>query len=276
MPELPEVETVRRGLTKSVVGQTITEIEIRYFKIIVGNVQEFRDRLLGATITDIGRRAKYLLFHFDNGWTMVSHLRMEGRYQLRAEKSEFDKHVHVIFSLSNGQYLAYRDVRKFGKMQLVPRGSELNLKSIAALGPEPLTPEYTSEALRAGLSERRKSIKATLLDQHVVSGLGNIYADEVLWQSRINPQEPANNLSATQLTTLYQAINTEIKRAIDAGGTTVHSYVNADGQKGTFQGQLQVYQHTGEACPRCGNSIAKIKVAGRGTHYCPVCQPLNS
>lgn len=275
MPELPEVETVRRGLNSLIKGRTITNVEIYYDKIIIGSIADFQRQLVGAKILDIGRRAKYLLFHFDNNLTMISHLRMEGKYQVRASKADFDKHVHIVFHLDDGKFLGYRDVRKFGKMQLVPTTEELQGKAIVALGPEPLTPEYTLAALQQGLQRRKKSIKATLLDQHVVSGLGNIYVDEVLWRAQIHPEEPANKVTEQQVAALYPIINDEIKTAIAAGGTTVRSYVDATGHEGTFQLQLHVYNQEGHPCERCGTIIKKIKVAGRGTHFCPQCQTLN-
>ncbi|MCO6543102.1 MAG: bifunctional DNA-formamidopyrimidine glycosylase/DNA-(apurinic or apyrimidinic site) lyase [Lactobacillus sp.] len=275
MPELPEVETVRRGLNQLIKGAKISDINIRYDKIIVGSTTDFKQQLIGATIVEVSRRAKYLLFHFDNNLTMISHLRMEGKYQVRDSQSEFDKHVHVIFCLEDGRFLGYRDVRKFGKMQLVDRSTEMQVKSIAALGPEPLTPQYTLASLQQGLQKKKKSIKATLLDQHVVSGLGNIYVDEVLWRAKIHPEEPANKVTTAQITDLYPIINDEIKTAIAAGGTTIRSYVDATGHQGNFQLQLNVYKQEGNPCARCGTPIEKIKVAGRGTHFCPHCQVLN-
>lgn len=275
MPELPEVETVRRGLNQLIKGQKIVNIEVLYPKIIVNPLPKFKEALIGATITDVGRRAKYLLFHFDNDLTMISHLRMEGKYQVRDQKSDFDKHVHIIFELANGQYLGYRDVRKFGRMEVVPRANELTTKGIAKLGPEPLTPQYTYDSLVSGLQRKKKNIKAVLLDQQVVSGLGNIYVDEVLWLAKIHPEQPANQLTDEQLQALYPAISDEIQTAIAAGGTTIRSYVDATGQKGQFQLQLKVYDQEGQPCQRCGTVIEKIRVAGRGTHYCPNCQRLN-
>lgn len=275
MPELPEVETVRRGLNSLIKGRTINNVEIYYDKIIIGSVADFQSNLVGAKILDVGRRAKYLLFHFDNNLTMISHLRMEGKYQVRASRFDFDKHVHIVFHLDDGRFLGYRDVRKFGKMQLVPTAEELQVKSLAALGPEPLTQAYTLASLHQGLKQRKKSIKATLLDQHVVSGLGNIYVDEVLWRAKIHPEEPANKLTEQQISDLYLMINDEIKTAIDAGGTTVRSYVDAMGHEGNFQLQLHVYNQKGHYCERCGTIIKKIKVAGRGTHFCPQCQTIN-
>ncbi|UQS83352.1 DNA-formamidopyrimidine glycosylase [Bombilactobacillus thymidiniphilus] len=276
MPELPEVETVRRGLNKMIIGQKITAIDILYDKIIVGDVDTFKEQLIDATIAYVGRRAKYLLFNFDNGLTMISHLRMEGKYQVRSKISDFDKHVHIIFHLSNGEYLGYRDVRKFGRMQLVDTNDVTKVKSIALLGPEPLTPEFTYQSLLEGLKSTRKTVKATLLDQHVVSGLGNIYADEVLWLAKVHPEQPANELTTQQVKDLHNGINEDIKKAIDAGGTTIRSYVDATGHSGEFQFQLNVYGRQGKPCKRCETIIEKIKVAGRGTHFCPHCQVLQS
>ncbi|UQS82646.1 bifunctional DNA-formamidopyrimidine glycosylase/DNA-(apurinic or apyrimidinic site) lyase [Bombilactobacillus folatiphilus] len=275
MPELPEVETVRRELNQMIKGQTITAIDVRYPKIVVNPIAQFKQLLIGQELVDVGRRAKYLLFHFGDDLTMISHLRMEGKYQVRDNLQDFDKHVHVIFTLSDGRYLGYRDVRKFGRMEVVPRTAELTTKGIAKLGPEPLTPAYTYETLADGLQRKKKNIKTVLLDQQVVSGLGNIYVDEVLWQAQINPEEPANNLTTAQLTALYSAINDTIQAAIAAGGTTIRSYVDAAGNQGQFQLQLRAYKQDGKPCQRCGTTIEKIKVGGRGTHFCPHCQKLN-
>ncbi|AYE38584.1 DNA-formamidopyrimidine glycosylase [Companilactobacillus zhachilii] len=272
MPEMPEVETVRRGLNAQVKGRKITDVEIRYQNLITGDVDQFKEFVTGATITDVGRRAKFLLIHLDNGYTIISHLRMEGRYRISADPSAIDKHSHAIFTLDNGQKMIYNDVRKFGRMQLWNTDDLANNKSIHKLGPEPLSVEFTFEDLKPRIMRHRKDIKTVLLDQSVMSGLGNIYVDEVLWKVKLHPETPANHLTDTDIQNIIEASNQEMKNAIASGGSTIRSYVDATGHTGNMQNSLQVYGKEGTPCPRCGTDIVKIKVGGRGTHFCPKCQ----
>lgn len=272
MPEMPEVETVRRGLISQVKGRKITHVEIRYQNLITGDVDQFVEFVTGATITDIGRRAKFLLIHLDNGYTIISHLRMEGRYKISSDPSAIDKHSHAIFTLDNGQKMIYNDVRKFGRMQLWNTDDLSNNKSIQKLGPEPLSKDFTFENLKPRIVRHRKDIKTVLLDQSVMSGLGNIYVDEVLWKVKIHPETPANHLTDEDIQKIIEVSNEEMKQAIQAGGSTVRSYIDASGHKGNMQNSLKVYGKEGTPCPRCGTKIKKIKVGGRGTHFCPKCQ----
>ncbi|WP_119317885.1 DNA-formamidopyrimidine glycosylase [Companilactobacillus formosensis] len=272
MPEMPEVETVRRGLISQVKGKKITHVEIRYPKLITGNVDQFIEFVTGATITDVGRRAKFLLIHLDNGYTIISHLRMEGRYKISNDPRAIDKHSHAIFTLDNGQKMIYNDVRKFGRMQLWNTDDLSNNKSIQKLGPEPLSKDFTFENLKPRIIRHRKDVKTVLLDQSVMSGLGNIYVDEVLWKVKIHPETPANHLTDEDIQRIIEASNEEMRQAIQAGGSTVRSYIDANGHKGNMQNSLKVYGKEGTPCPRCGTKIEKIKVGGRGTHFCPKCQ----
>lgn len=272
MPEMPEVETVRRGLISQVKGHQITHVEIRYQNLITGDVEQFKELVTGATITDIGRRAKFLLIHLDNGYTIISHLRMEGRYRISADPSAIDKHSHAIFTLDNGQKMIYNDVRKFGRMQLWKTDDLLNNKSISKLGPEPLSDAFTFDNLKPRIMRHRKDIKTVLLDQSVMAGLGNIYVDEVLWKVKIHPETPADHLNDEDIQNIIEVSNQEMEKAIAAGGSTVRSYVDATGHKGNMQNSLKVYGKEGTPCPRCGTEIEKIKVNGRGTHFCPHCQ----
>lgn len=272
MPEMPEVETVRRGLMDLVNHKTIEDIEIRYPAIINGDKDNFKEILTGTKIINIRRRAKFLIFDFNNDYSMLSHLRMEGKYQVRDNISEFDKHVHVIFHFTDGSMLGYRDVRKFGRMQLVKTNDVFESKSLSKLGPEPLSDEFTFNNVYPRIIKRKKSIKAVLLDQSVISGLGNIYVDEVLWMSKIHPETIANKLTKTEVEKIIKSSNDELKMAIDAGGTTIRSYVDSRGNSGSFQFALNVYDQEGNPCKRCKTTIKKIKVSGRGTHFCPNCQ----
>ncbi len=272
VPEMPEVETVRRGLLTQVKNKRIENVEIRYQNLITGDVSEFVETVTGAKITDIGRRAKFLLIHLDNGYTIISHLRMEGKYRVSADKTAIDKHSHAIFTLDDGEMLIYNDVRKFGRMQLWPTATLDENKSLKKLGPEPLSSRFTFENIKPRIIKHRKDIKTVLLDQSVMSGLGNIYVDEVLWQSKIHPETPANHLTDDDIKKVIDCSNDEIKLAIESGGSTVRSYLDANGHKGNMQDRLKVYGKEGTPCPRCGTEIKKIKVGGRGTHFCPTCQ----
>lgn len=274
MPEMPEVETVRRGLMKIAVGRKIVGIDVHYGKTIENDVEEFRQALIGQTITDVDRRGKYLLFRFTNNLTMISHLRMEGKYFNQQTGSPIDKHTHVVFHLNDGTDLCYHDTRKFGRMHLVKTGTEMDYGGLRTIGPEPTEKDFKLDYFDKILSKSRSKIKPFLLNQHHVAGLGNIYCDEVLWQSKINPEQPANTLTHKQAAELRKNIINEIAVATKYKGTTVHSFTNAFGDAGAFQEKLVAYGHVGDRCPRCGTKMVKIKVAERGTTFCPHCQPL--
>lgn len=274
MPELPEVETVRRGLNRLVKGATIADIDVYWPKIINNDVALLKERLINQTIQTIDRRGKYLLFRFSNGLTMVSHLRMEGKYNVVPRGEARDKHTHVVFHLTDDRDLLYNDTRKFGRMTLVPTGEELSVAGLRTIGPEPVADQLTLAYLTATLEHSKKMIKPLLLDQSKISGIGNIYADETLWMSKIHPMRPANSLTADEIATLRDNIITEMALAIKGHGTTVHSFSTAFGEAGQFQNHLHVYGREGEPCERCGTMIEKIKVAQRGTHFCPLEQRL--
>lgn len=275
MPEMPEVETVRRTLTPLAVGKTIKRVDVWYDKVIVGDVKSFQQQLKGKTIEKIDRYGKYLLFRLGD-LTIVSHLRMEGKYRLITADAPREKHEHLQFIFTDGSALRYDDVRKFGRLQLVETGTERIVTGIKHLGPEALSPEFTEDYFAKALKNKTKKIKNLLLDQTVVAGLGNIYVDEVLWQAKINPVAESKDLTKQQVQDLYEAINSTIKEATKLGGTTVHSFLNAEGQAGGYQDRLEVYGRAGEDCLRCGGKLVKIKVNGRGTTYCPNCQRLKS
>ena len=274
MPELPEVETVRRGLVSLVIGKTIRKVDVLWPKIIEApEVDEFRNDLVGETIENISRRGKYLIFHFTH-YDMVSHLRMEGKYEFFSEATPLDKHSHVRFIFTDGSELIYNDVRKFGRMSLMRKDTGLLYKGIQQLGPEPTEENFDLVEFEKRLKKAHTMIKPLLLNQKIVAGLGNIYVDEVLWLSKIHPEQPANTLTSAEIEVLHQAIIAVITKAKESGGTTIRTYLNALGEAGHFQQELNVYGQTGIPCPRCGTPIAKTKVAQRGTHYCPHCQQL--
>lgn len=269
MPELPEVETVRRGLNRLVKGATIARIDVYWPKIINNDLDSFKQRLQNQTIETVDRRGKYLLFRFSAGLTMVSHLRMEGNYSVMPKDEGRTKHTHVVFHLTDDRDLLYNDMRKFGRMTLVPTGEEMTVGGLKTMGPEPIASELTIDYLTAIFQKSKKMIKPLLLDQSKIAGIGNIYADEVLWMSKIHPMRPANLLTADEIAELRQNIIDEMALAIKGHGTTVHSFSNAFGETGQFQNHLHVYGREGEPCERCGTLIEKIKVAQRGTHFCP-------
>lgn len=274
MPELPEVETVRRGLEKLVKNKKIKNVQVLWPRIIEQpEVPIFEATLIGETIESIGRRGKFLIFHLSH-YEMISHLRMEGKYQYFEKEEPIDKHTHVIFTFEDGSQLRYHDVRKFGRMTIVEKGSSNTYKGILKLGPEPLPDLFLLKDFTEGLQKSHKAIKPLLLDQKLVTGLGNIYVDEALWEAKIHPEQPADSLRPKEIKLLRQAIIDVLSRAIEAGGTTIRSYLNALGESGSFQVALHVYGQTGEACVRCQTPIVKTKVAQRGTHYCPTCQKL--
>lgn len=274
MPELPEVETVRKGLSRLVVGKKIQKIQVLWPRIIEQpETAIFEASLVGEEILAIDRRGKFLIFRLSH-YELISHLRMEGKYQFVERNEPIDKHTHVIFFFEDGSQLRYHDVRKFGRMTLVEKGASDAYKGIMKLGPEPLPDTFLLDGFRLGLQKSHKAIKPLLLDQKLVTGLGNIYVDEALWEAKIHPEQPADTLKPKEAELLRKAIIDVLSGAIEAGGTTIRSYLNALGESGNFQVALHVYGQTGQPCVRCHTPIVKTKVAQRGTHYCPNCQRL--
>lgn len=273
MPELPEVETVRRTLEKLVVGKTIARVSVHLPRIVrePADSAQFALMLQDETIRAVRRRGKFLQFYFDD-YVLVSHLRMEGRYSVAPAEEEMEKHTHVVFHFNDGEELRYRDVRQFGTMQLV-RQDEIETKtSIGKLGPEPLTEDFHPDWLTTELGRRKSRLKPLLLNQEFIAGLGNIYVDEALFTARLHPERRADSLTKAEAERLYEAINKVIARGIAAGGASVRSYVNGEGEMGMFQLQIQVYGKKEEPCPACGEPIVRTVVAGRGTHLCEQCQ----
>ena len=271
MPELPEVETVRRGLERLVVGKTIGQVRVRYAKMIGTGVDSFVHDLPGQTIERIGRRGKYLLFYLTGG-VLVSHLRMEGKYLFYPDEVPERKHAHVFFETTDGGTLVYEDVRKFGTMELLRKDQLEAYFAARKLGPEPTEADFLLSPFAAALSRSKKPIKPYLLEQTLVVGLGNIYVDEALWRARIYPARPADSLKPTEVKRLREQIIEVLQLGIEKRGSTIRTYRNALGEDGTMQDFLQVYGKTGQPCARCGSPIEKIKLGGRGTHLCPHCQ----
>ncbi|MFK2824633.1 DNA-formamidopyrimidine glycosylase [Bacillus sp. B190/17] len=275
MPEMPEVETVRRTLEQLVVGKTIQGVEIRWPNIIKKpeQAEQFAHALVGETIRDVVRRGKFLIFVLDH-YSLVSHLRMEGKYRLHECGEEEEPHTHVLFKFTDHSELRYRDVRKFGTMHLFQRGQEYDSLPLSQLGPEPFSDHFSIDYVKSKLEKTERNMKAVLLDQKVFVGLGNIYVDETLFRARIHPERKANSLREEEIVILHQEIVATLEEAVEKGGSTIRSYVNSQGQAGTFQETHFVYGRTGEPCKKCGEPIIKMKTAGRGTHICPNCQRL--
>ncbi|WP_160723966.1 DNA-formamidopyrimidine glycosylase [Bacillus sp. USDA818B3_A] len=275
MPELPEVETVRKTLKHLVLHKEIANITVYWPKIIKNPVEaeQFIDALKGETIVDVGRRGKFLIIYTDH-FALVSHLRMEGRYGLHSKEEPFDKHTHVIFHFTDETELRYRDVRKFGTMHLYKKGEEFLKPPLLELGPEPFSEEFTKEYLSRKLKKTNRKIKTALLDQKLFVGLGNIYVDEALFRSGIHPERLASSLNEEEISILHDEIVATLGEAVEKGGSTIRSYVNSQGQIGMFQLELFAYGRTGEECKKCGTPLEKMTVGGRGTHYCPNCQQI--
>jgi len=272
VPELPEVETITRELCPRLVGRSITAVEVLWpNSIAVPDVPTFRREVIGLSISEVSRRGKYIIFSADSFRHLLVHLRMTG--QLRLIPAPQDRHPHdrVCFSLDNGETLCFRDPRKLGRLWLVDDPQTV----LGHLGPEPLNPALTPAEFAARLRQHRGQLKPLLLNQRFLAGLGNIYTDEALFLSGLHPCRRASTLSEAEATRLLAAIREVLREAISEGGTTFDgAYRRVDGESGQHQHRLQVYRRTGQPCPRCGTPIVRIVVGGRGTHFCPRCQPL--
>ncbi|ETT64876.1 MULTISPECIES: DNA-formamidopyrimidine glycosylase [Paenibacillus] len=273
MPELPEVETVKRTLNELVNGKQIENVTVRLARIIQrpDDIQAFAHLLAGHSIVKVERRGKFLRIVLD-GLVLVSHLRMEGRYGLFSNDDPLDKHTHVIFHFTDGTELRYTDVRQFGTMHLFQMGEDLQLPPLNKLGQEPLEPSFTPERFKQIVSGKSTKIKSLLLNQEYIVGIGNIYVDESLHRAGIHPEDSAKSLTDNQLDKLHHAIVSTLAEAVNAGGSSVKSYVNGQGESGTYQQQLLIYGRKDQPCSNCGTMIEKTVVGGRGTHYCPNCQ----
>jgi formamidopyrimidine-DNA glycosylase len=275
MPELPEVETVRRRLVPVLEGATIERAEIvdprltRPFDPAV-----VADRLVGETVATVDRRGKYLLWRLASGRTLVVHLRMTGSFR-HAPTGDLpaDTHRRATVLLDTGAEVAYRDVRRFGTWELLDEG-HLRPYLATRLGPEPLAPSFSSRRLARIAEGRRSPVKAFLLDQRRVAGIGNIYADEALWRARIHPRRPAGELDPGEISRLHRAVRAALRRGVELNGSTLSNYVTPDGESGRMQHEFHVYGRLGQPCDRCGRPIERIVVAGRGTWLCPRCQTL--
>jgi formamidopyrimidine-DNA glycosylase len=275
VPELPEVETIRRGLEPHVTGQEITEvIVLRPSQLRNVTPAELSCRLKGRIIERLARRGKYLLFFCSSNQVLAIHLRMTGQLLYYPSGQAVGVHTRLVLCLQLPAQLHFRDVRALGQITLLTADQLSSWRPLSVLGPEPLSPAFTLEGLQQALACRRAPIKNVLLGQQAVAGLGNIYADETLFQAGINPLRPANVLSVTEVKALWAAIRQTLFAGIVQGGTSISNYVNAHGAPGSYQQQLLVYGRKGQKCKHCGSELVGCRLAGRSTVYCPHCQPL--
>lgn len=268
MPELPEVETVRRVLERDIKGKKILSAHIYWSNIIAYPTEnEFKEKIKNQMINNIKRYGKWLMFELDS-YYLLSHLRMEGKYFIRKASNSKEKHEHVIFHLDDGTDLRYNDTRKFGKMYLIKKDKVFDVKPLSKLGLEPWDKKLDITYLKKKF--HKKPIKIELLDQSVITGIGNIYADEILFLCKINPLSIATSLTDKDYQSIIDNTRKVLSLAIENGGTTIRTYTSSDGVHGRNQNNLLV--HTKEICQRCHKKISKITVGGRGTYYCENCQ----
>lgn len=272
MPELPEVEVLRRSLERRLPGETIAQVEVHSPKM-----RELLDResllgLAGRRIEKLKRRAKYLLVELDGGSTLVIHLGMSGSFTLAPEGAERDKHEHLTLHLGSGARLRLIDPRRFGLAFVLPTADLESDRRLAHLGIEPLEAEFGGKYLAGRTKSRKGPVKLFLMDGEVVVGVGNIYASESLWRAGVHPRRPVSRISAATWEKLAQAVREVLGKAIEQGGTTLSDFKDGEGNSGYFQVSLAVYDREGEDCPRCGKKIARVVQGGRSTYYCTGCQ----
>jgi formamidopyrimidine-DNA glycosylase len=281
MPELPEVETVRRGLEPHLVGARLVKVTQNRPDLRFPLPLRFAERLTGAKVERLERRAKYLLAPLDTGETLAAHLGMTGRFTIgdhqpgrfHNQAGGVEKHTHLVFETDKGRVIAFKDARRFGYMDLLPTATLSEHAWFKGLGPEPLGEGFNAKTLADAMEGKTQSIKATLLDQRIVAGLGNIYVSEALYRAGVDPRRPAGALKPKEISKLTAAVKVVLQEAIEAGGSTLRDYRSADGELGYFQHRFRVYGREGEPCPHAGcGTIARIVQGGRSTFFCPRCQ----
>jgi len=280
MPELPEVETVRRGLAPAMEGKRILSVETRRESLRFPFPANFNQRIEGARMTRLGRRAKYLVGELSNGEALIMHLGMTGRFTVSGSKpgkfhyqaGEHEKHDHVVFGMQGGGRIVFNDARRFGFMDLWPVGDLESYPPFAGMGPEPISNAFSGAYLTEAFRGKKTAVKSALLDQNVVAGLGNIYVSEALFRAGISPKKLAGSLRKDRLERLAAEVRHVIEEAIIAGGSTISDFKTADGELGYFQHSFQVYDREGEGCVVCEKPVKRMVQSGRSTFYCGVCQ----
>ena len=289
MPELPEVETVRRGLSELIIGKQILSATSDTPKSFPNTAADVRQFMIDAKVTAVRRRAKVLLIDLSSDYSLVIHLKMTGQLVYVDEQARFgaghpndslvnalpDKSTRVTMSFNDDSKLFFNDQRKFGWVKLLPTAEIVNLPFMQKVGPEPLDLHFTAKQFRERFTRRaRTNIKAAILDQSVVAGVGNIYADESLWGAKIHPKRLVGSITDAEFELLYTDVRAVMNLSIEKGGSSNRNYVNAEGKRGSYMDFANVFRREGLPCPRCGTTIEKLRVAGRGTHICPFCQVL--
>ncbi|HEX9664807.1 MAG TPA: bifunctional DNA-formamidopyrimidine glycosylase/DNA-(apurinic or apyrimidinic site) lyase [Patescibacteria group bacterium] len=288
MPELPEVETIRRGFKKYLTGKKIISVKVKVPKLVKLPVAQFKKLLRGSKIKDVRRRAKLLIIDLSNKFSLLIHLKMTGQLVYRRPGGQLlagghpikdglenlpNKYSHIVFTFNDQSNLFFNDLRKFGWMKVIATDQVEKYLREVGYGPEPLDQAFTLKKFKKMLAGREKSkIKALLLKQDFIAGLGNIYCDEACFYAKIHPLRTVKSLTDQEIKKLYQGIKKVLKDSIELGGTSFDQYVNIDGARGGYVPRLKVYQRQGNPCRRCCTKIVKIKAAGRGTHFCPKCQ----
>ncbi|MFV0249617.1 MAG: DNA-formamidopyrimidine glycosylase [Bacilli bacterium] len=272
MPELPEVETVKETLKRRLINKKINDINIYYKNLIeFPDIDTFIKNIKNQEILDIKRRGKWLIFELTN-YNLLSHLRMEGKYIFRNINDQIDKHEHISFVLNDNIELRYKDTRKFGRMHLLTKEETYIKKPLSELGLEPWDNNLNIKYLENKMRNKKLPIKTVLLDQGIITGIGNIYANEILFLSKINPLKKCSELSQSDYQNIIDKTKIVLEKAIKEGGTTIKSYESSEGVHGRFQQSLNVHGKENCICSNCGDIILKIKINGRGTYYCPNCQ----
>lgn len=288
MPELPEVETVVRGLNRLILKKKIVQVKHDWPKSFPNLEKDVNDFMIGAEILKVQRRGKAIIIKLNNGWVLVTHLRMTGQMVYRGEENwgaghpndDFlndlpNKSTRVEIDFEDQTKLFFNDQRKFGYMKLLPEPEIEELPFFVKLGPEPLEDNFTVEIFKERLLKKKNSlVKPTILDQSVIAGVGNIYADEALWRAKIHPETRIKDFSNIDFKNLHESIRFVMNKSIEKGGSTDRNYVNADGSRGNYLEYAAVYHKNGQPCKRCGTEISKIRVGGRGTHFCENCQKI--
>lgn len=288
MPELPEVETVKKELKEKIVGLEFSDIEVKAAKLFQWNNLSQKD-LIGAKIKNIWRRAKILVFELSNGKSLVMHLKLTGQLIYEDKKTRIagghpipplnepvpNKTTHIIFSFTNGGRLYFNDLRKFGWVKLLPSQKVSTLREMTEFGPEPLEETFTLEEFKKRLTKYpNQKIKPLLMDQKFIAGIGNIYSDEALWLARLHPLRRVATLSDEEISALYKGIKESLEKAIKLGGASRHAFIRTGGEAGLYLDYANAYHMTGKPCKRCQTPIRRIKLGGRSAHFCPKCQKM--
>lgn len=275
MPELPEIETIKKGLQKSIKGLTILSVETDVPKMIPErSLNNFKKEIKWKKIIGLARKGKLLIINLNNGQNLVFHLKIAGQLLARNYGEPEDKYTHIIFKLSKGKELRFTDLRKFGWVRLLEDKEMNKIPALKELGAEPLSKDFTFQKFLDIIKGRRGVVKKFLMNQKIIAGIGNIYANEALWKARIHPERKIEVLSEKEKLSLYRAVISILKKAVRLRGTSVDRYVDAFGKKGEFEKELEVYQKKDKSCGRCGTKIVRFALGGRGTFFCPKCQKL--